>query len=92
MIQNESQLFSNISATTDNFPLLGGVYQVAVIGTSFGTVTFEQLGPDGSTYLNVDAAYSANGGGTYFIPPGLYRFAISSTTAVYAEVKRISVN
>ena len=86
----EAVQFSNIAATTGPFVLEGGRYQVVVTATwSAGSVTFEQLGPDGSTYLNVDASYAANGGGTYDLPPGQFRFAVTTATAVYAFVTRI---
>jgi hypothetical protein len=80
--------FANISATTAAFELKGGLYQVSVVATwnSTGTVTIEQLGPDGATWLTVHVAFSANGGDTIFLPPGQYRFEIATATAVYASV------
>lgn len=49
----ESVLFSNISATTAAFLLIGGKYMVSVVGTSFGTVKLQRVGPDGSTMIDI---------------------------------------
>jgi hypothetical protein len=80
--------FANIAATTAAFKLKGGYYMVAVIGTGFGTVDFQVLGPDQSTWLATPIAshFAANGTVANYFPPGQYRFAIATTTAVYASV------
>ncbi len=86
----ECKRFSNISATTDPFSIYGGVYDFAVIGSNFGTVTLSVLGPDGTTYITAATAISANGrSGAIALAPGQYRIAISSATAVYATLTRI---
>jgi hypothetical protein len=79
-------------AIGDPFQIVrGGRYQVTVLATwGGGNITFQKLGPDGTTYLNVDSAYSANGGGTYDLPPGTYKFAVVTATAVHADVSRIA--
>ena len=69
--------FSNISTTTAGLPLLGGLYGLAVIGTSFGSVTLQILGPDGSTYLTAATAITANGTALADLPPGTYRLALA---------------
>lgn len=89
MRANESVFFSNISVTSSNFELKGGKYTFAVIGTGFGTVTLQMLGPDNSTWLSVSADIAANGGSVLDLCPGQYRVAIATTTAVYASVTRI---
>lgn len=83
--------FSNIASTTAAFQLAGGWYGVAVIGTGFGTVTLQILGPDGTTYLTATTAFSANGYTLLQLPPGSYKFAITTTTAVYASVTAVSL-
>lgn len=88
----EGQLFSNISATTAAFRLLGGKYAVAAVATfGGGSVKLQTLGPDGSTWLSVAAAtdLSAAGYGLVDLPAGQYRFTIATATAVYASVTRI---
>lgn len=91
MAPNESVLFSNISATTAAFALRGGRYNVDVIGTGFGTVTLQRLGPDGSTWLPALANFTANGTQLADLASGSYRFAIVTATAVYAAVVRIPI-
>lgn len=87
----EAVKFSNISATTAPFVLKGGQYQYTVVATwGGGSVTLEQLGPDGSTYLTAATALTANGGGTVDLPPGQYKFVIATATAVYAAIVRIA--
>lgn len=71
-------LFSNISATTAAFTLSGGLYTVKCMGSTFGTVTLQVLGGDGTTWITALAAIAANSlsAATRF-PPGSYRFAIA---------------
>jgi hypothetical protein len=72
------------------FGLDGGLYQAtAVASWSAGSATLEQLGPDGTTWLSVATALSANGGVTLYLPPGKYRWTIATATAVYVMVTRI---
>jgi hypothetical protein len=81
--------FANIAATTAAFKLKGGYYICACIGTGFGSVDLQCLGPDQSTWLATPTAthFAANGCvATGYLPPGQYRFAIATTTAVFASV------
>ena len=89
--QNESVNFSNISATTSPFILMGGVYAMNVVATGFGTVDLQQLLADGSTYASVlPAAFAANGLKTSLVlPAGQYKVVIATATAVYANITRI---
>jgi hypothetical protein len=87
--------FSNISATTAAFPLKGGYYLTEVIGTGFGTVDFQVLGPDQSTWLATPTAshFTANGiVATGYLPPGQYRFAIATTTGVSCSVSGVPIS
>ena len=46
--------FANISATTAAFTLtIGGMFMATCIGSTFGTVKLQMLGPDDSTWLDV---------------------------------------
>jgi hypothetical protein len=88
----DGKTFSNISANTAAFTLLGGKYAVAAIATfGGGSVKLQALGPDGSTYLSVASGtdFTAAGYGTVDLPPGQYRFTIATATAVYASVYRV---
>lgn len=70
--------FQNISTTTAPFTITGGgLFAVSVIGSTFGTVTLQALGPDDTTYLTALTAFSANGYATAYLSPGQYRFAIA---------------
>jgi hypothetical protein len=73
----QNQAFSNINATTSSFQLYGGEYAVDVIGSTFGTVTLQRLGPDGSTWLTALTAFAANGTATVDLPPGQYKIALA---------------
>jgi hypothetical protein len=76
----------NIGTTPAAFTLPGGLYGVTVMGTGFGTVTLQRLAPDGTTYVTALTAFGANGYQSVYLPSGTYQLAISSTTAVYADV------
>ena len=84
--QVESQVFSNISGNTAGFTLRGGQYGVTCIGTGFGTVTLQKQADDASTWVTALTAFSANGYASVYLPAGTYRFAVATTTAVYASV------
>lgn len=73
----ESFVFSNISATTAAFNLMGGEYGIICMGSTFGTVTLQALAGDASTYVTAATAISANGTALVVLPAGKYRFAIA---------------
>jgi hypothetical protein len=73
----QCQSFSNISVTSGAFVLYGGEYAVDVIGSTFGTVTLQRLGPDGSTWLTALTAFAANGTANADLPPGTYKLALA---------------
>jgi hypothetical protein len=73
----ETKAFSNVSATTSQFLLKGGRYLLACIASTYGTVTLQALGPDGSTWLTAATAFAANGTETADLCPGQYRVALA---------------
>lgn len=86
----DSVKFSNIAANTLAFALLGGKYGVAAAGTfGGGSVALQILLPDGSTWVPAFTAFTAAGFSVIDLPPGQYRLAIATATAVYASVTRI---
>jgi hypothetical protein len=90
----DSHAFSNISASTAAFTLLGGRYMAAAVATfGGGSVKLQCLGPDGSTYLSVNGTagdFSAAGtSAVLYLPAGQYRFTIATATAVYCSVAAI---
>lgn len=88
---SDGKLFSNISATTSAFALAGGRYGAACKASNYGTVKLQILLPDQTTWASVASAtdFAADGFAPVDIPPGQYRFAIASATAVYAAVCRL---
>lgn len=87
---NETQSFSNISATTAAFALRGGLYGVECKGTGYGTVTLQRLAADASTYITALTAFAADGFATVTLPPGTYKVAVASATAVYVDIVEIA--
>ncbi len=87
----DGKSFLNISATTGQFYLEGGEYGAVYMASwgSGGSVTLQILGPDGSTWIAVTAAWLANGTAVLALPPGNYRFAITTATGVYVNLARI---
>ena len=86
----DGQLFSNISATTATFDLIGGEYGISYVATwGGGSVTFQKLAADGTTYVTAVTAFSANGYSTVKVPRGTYRFLVATASAIYLGLDRI---
>jgi hypothetical protein len=88
----ENQTFANIAASTGGFQLLGGNYGVTVHTTTWNsaTVTLQRLAADGSTYVTVMTAFSADGYATANLPAGTYRFTVSgSPTSINIDVTAV---
>ena len=65
--------------------VLGGEYGIGVYAGTWGggTVDFQILLPDGSTYMSVlDTPYSDDSSDILTLPPGTYRFSITTSTSV----------
>lgn len=89
--QNESWTYSNQSATSAAFLLKGGLYGVDVIATfGGGSVTLQKLAADASTYVTCLTAFSAAGYATVSLPPGSYKVAIATATAVYVGITAVA--
>ncbi len=68
------------SSTVGPFNLLGGNY--AFFGTSAGTSsTLNILGPDGSTYIAVQAETTSAYFQQVYLPPGTYKIVVVSASA-----------
>jgi hypothetical protein len=90
--KGDSQLFSNIAASTSDFTLTGGKYGLTANATfGGGSVKLQKKLPDASGYVSVAAAtdFTAAGYQTIDLPAGTYRLTIAMATAVYAEIVRI---
>lgn len=78
--------FSNISATTGTFYLVGGAYGVTVHATfGGGSVKLQRLSTDGSTYVDVQS-FTADGYASLNLPDGTYKIAVTTATGVYVDV------
>jgi hypothetical protein len=80
-------LLANASATGASMTWRGGKGSFLVRAASYGTVTLQFLGPDGTTWIAAgsDTTLTADGGGNFELPPGQIRAAISGATGVYAK-------
>lgn len=86
----DGHLEKNISATTAGFYLNGGRYGIVYTATwGGGSVTLQALSADGSNWVDAATAWTANGYSPVDLPPGQYRLAVSTATAVYVSVLRV---
>lgn len=86
----QSFQFQNLSVTTATFYVIGGTYGLTVSATfGGGSVQLQILSFDKATWLNVGSAFSANGFISQALPPGQYRLAITTATAVYAALTSV---
>jgi hypothetical protein len=87
--------YSGLSASTAAFYLKGGYYMVAAVATwGGGNVELQGLGPDGSTWLSAPTALklTANGMIGGYLPPGQYRFAVTTATALSVNVSGVPIS
>lgn len=83
----EKQEFSNISATPSAFTLRGGNYGLTAKATwGGGSVTLQRLSMDGTTYVTVLTALTADGYANANLPSGTYRLLVATATAVYVDI------
>ena len=91
MATGDFKVFSNLGAvTTSTFTLLGGKYAVTWQATlGGGNLQLQALSADGSTFVAVGSAIAALGLTVFDLPPGQYRFVITTATANFISVCRI---
>lgn len=84
-------VLSNASAGNSTaFYLTGGLYAITTVSTGTGTIDLEVLGPDGSTWIAAMTQITTTSKfQTQQLPPGTYRWATATFTAIYATVSRI---
>jgi hypothetical protein len=81
----QSFQFAGISATSAPFYCDGGNCALTVSATfGGGNIQLQILSFDKVTWINVGSAITANGFVSQALPPGQYRLAITTATAVYA--------
>lgn len=80
-----------VSATPLDFNLDAGLYGLAISAGVFGTVTLQQLQPDGTTYVAVSAALGAANPYTVLqLTAGQYRLLLAGVTALVGSIALIS--
>jgi hypothetical protein len=85
-----SYQFGPISTTTAGFAIYGGSFGLSVVATfGGGSVQLQLLGPDGTTWLNAATALTSDGFQSLTLPPGIYRIAITTATAVYVALTSV---
>lgn len=87
---------ANVQTTLDStndqvvFVLNGGTYLAAAVGTwGGGSLTLEALGPDGTTWITVGTAITADGSQVYSLTHNQYRWTIVTATAVAVSIARV---
>lgn len=79
-------LLDNASATSAGQTWGGGRGVFSAVATwGGGNVQLQYLGPNGSTWLNVGSALTADGLAAFELPPGQIRASVTTATAVYAR-------
>lgn len=91
-MQSANILVGPITATTAAFQWGGGSTSFNVAG-NFGTlleVALQQLGPDKTTWLDINVKTAA-GHSNHQLAPGLYRIelAAGTSTGIYVELARV---
>jgi hypothetical protein len=67
--------------------LKGGTYAFSAAATfGGGNVQVQALMPDSTTWANVGTSLTAAGLNSFDLPPGQYRFNVTTATAVYAAL------
>jgi len=82
MRATDGKIFAGLIATTANFALQGGLYQVSIVfaNPSGLTAGLGQIGPDGSTVVAIGTpAVHTNSVATVQIPTGQYQVTISGS-------------
>lgn len=86
----EKVSYSNISATPATFKLRGGCYGVTVNATwGVGSLTLQRLSVDGTTFVTVMTAFTADGFQSANLPGGTYKLLLATATALYVDVTSI---
>lgn len=89
----DTQKLSNVAASSDAFELVGGYYMLSGVATwGGGSLKLQQLGPDGSTYLDTAASLTANGIAYAYCAPGQYKLTVATATALYTTLVRVPLD
>ena len=89
MATGDGTKFLNVgTGATSAFSLLGGKYGVTWTGSG-GILALQALSGDGSTFVPVGSGIAAVGVASFDLPPGQYRFNITTSTANYISLVAI---
>lgn len=91
---DEAVEFNNISATTATFLLKSGGYYAVFGSATFGggSIDLQVQCADGSTFVSTGLKLTAAGLVSGVIPPGVYKFVITTATGVIVTVARCPVS
>ena len=91
-MQSASVMVGPITGTTDSFQWGGGLTSFNVAGDFAASleVALQQLGPDNTTWLDINVKTAA-GHSNHQLAPGLYRIelAAGTSTGIYVELARV---
>lgn len=88
----DNQSLKNFSSDQTFTLKEGGRFAAIYSASSWGTMTFEVLAGDGTTYVPVTAAaYSANGTDLLDLPSGAYKVVAGSLSGGYFDLKRVPI-
>lgn len=83
------QYWAAINATGPDFNLDAGGYGLTLHATAWGTATLKKLLPDGTTYVAVATAITADGYVELHLPAGQYQLTLSGVTGLTGEIALI---
>lgn len=87
---NDGFTFTDASADVGPYYVLGGRYAFAASATwGGGSATIQVLMPDGTTYVSIAVALTADGSQLVDLAPGMYKIAIATATAVMGYFVRV---
>jgi|HubBroStandDraft_6_1064221.scaffolds.fasta_scaffold1895358_2 hypothetical protein len=93
MRATDHHTFQSFSTVTQGpFLLVGGMYAAFFKATSWGTMQFNVLGPNGSTFVPADAVWSANGTSILRLPPGQYQVVPTTVSGGYVSIRRVPMD
>ncbi len=82
----------NANVSAGQVKVVGGDYVLAQTGVTYGTLTLQVLGPDGTTWLTLVTKSASDGGsgtGVTLAANAVVRVTVAGTTGCYASLSRV---
>lgn len=82
----------NANVSAGQVKVVGGDYVLAQTGVTYGTLTLQVLGPDGTTWLTLvtkGASDAGSGTGVTLAANAVVRVTVAGTTGCYASLSRV---